>query len=109
MEGSIERILRNYQIVVIDILSTRVLSFCLYHNIEIILYVPQDYRLNSETFVDLEKRVHVVRDNGELHNTLRAYSEGLLQNKDFIGFHAKYFGKLSHLESLQEAYKALVS
>ena len=109
LDGSIERILRNYQIVVIDIITTRVLSFCLYHNLEIVLYVPRDYRLNYETFQDLEKRAHIVRDESELHNILKAYSDGSLQNKSCIEFNIKYFGKLSHLESLQEAYKTLVS
>ena len=109
LDGSIERILKNYQLIILDIISTRVLTFALYYNLQVILYVPKDYLLNDITFQDLEKRIHIVRDNIELEQVIQKFYEGTLEKKSYPTFDKKYLRDLSHEELIEEAYTTLVS
>ena len=109
LDGSIERIMMNYELIILDIISTRVLNFALYHNLQVILYVPNDYFLNEIPFEDLEKRIHIVRDNIELERALQKFYDGKLEFKSNPMFDEKYLRDLSHEELIAEAYREIVN
>ena len=109
LDGSIERIIRNYELVVIDIISTRVLTFALYYDLQIILYIPEEYYLNLETFKDLEDRIHIVRTSHQLNVAIEKFCKGTLLKKNDNIFKHKYLRNLSHDEFLEEAFQALVN
>lgn len=109
LEGSIERIMMNYELIVLDIISTRVLNFALYNNLQVILYVPNDYFLNEMPFQDLEKRIHIVRDEIELERALQRFFEGKLVRKSHPIFDKKYLRELSHEELIEEVYRVIMN
>tara|TARA_B100002019_G_scaffold131625_1_gene113089 strand:- start:7462 stop:9249 length:1788 start_codon:yes stop_codon:yes gene_type:complete len=109
IDGSIERIMKNYGLIIIDIISSRVLNFALYHDMQTILYVPKDYLLNETSFRDLEKRIHIVRSNNELEQVLQKYHDGMLAKKSYPTFDRKYLRDLSHEEFIEETFKSIVS
>ncbi len=109
IDGSIERIMKNYGLIIIDIISSRVLNFALYHDMQTILYVPKDYLLNETSFRDLEKRIHIVRSNNELEQVLQKYHDGMLAKKSYPTFDKKYLRDLSHEEFIEETFKSIVS
>ncbi len=109
LDGSIERILKNYQLIILDIISTKVLTFALYYDLQVILYVPKDYSLNDTTFQDLEKRIHIVRDNIELEKVIKKFYDGTLEKKSYPIFDKKYLRDLTHDEFIEEAYRTIVS
>tara|TARA_B100000989_G_scaffold297183_1_gene282220 strand:- start:62 stop:1849 length:1788 start_codon:yes stop_codon:yes gene_type:complete len=108
-DGSIERIMMNYELIILDIIPTRVLTFALYYNLQVILYVPKDYLLNETSFQDLEKRIHIVRDNIELEQVLQKFYDGTLARKSYPAFDKKYLRDLSHKEFIEETFKAIVN
>ena len=109
LDGSLERIMMNYELIILDIISTRVLTFALYYNLQVILYVPKDYFLNETSFQDLEKRIHIVRENIELEQAIQKFHDGTLEKKSHPTFDKKYLRDLSHEEFIEEAYRVIVS
>ena len=107
--GGIERMIKNYRLVVIDILATHVLHFALYNELDVILYVPDQYRnLNNETFSDLERRVYLVRELEELGGFLKLFADSSLKSKAHDAhFNKKYFPPGSYEEILDLSYKRL--
>ena len=99
----------NYELIVLDIISTRVLNFALYNNLQVILYVPNDYFLNEMPFQDLEKRIHIVRDEIELERALQRFFEGKLVRKSHPIFDKKYLRELSHEELIEEVYRVIMN
>jgi hypothetical protein len=108
-DGSIERIMMNYELIILDIIPTRVLSFALYHDMQVVLYVPKDYILNETSFRDLEKRIHIVRDNIELEKVIQEFYDGKLAKKSYPAFDKKYLRDLSHKEFIKETFRAIVN
>ena len=96
-------------IIILDIIPTRVLTFLLYYNLQVILYVPKDYLLNEISFQELEKRIHIVRDNIELEQAIQKFHDGTLEKKSHPTFDKKYLRDLSHEEFIEEAYRVIVS
>ena len=39
--------MKNYGLIILDIIPTRVLNFALYNDMQVVLYVPKDYLLNE--------------------------------------------------------------
>ncbi len=109
LDGSIERIMKNYELIILDIIATRVLNFALYHNLQVVLFVPKDYLLNETSFQDLEKRIHIVRSNDELEQILQKFYDGTLVKKSYPTFDKKYLRDLSHEEFIEETYREIVS
>jgi len=109
LDGSIERIMKNYGLIILDIIPTRVINFALYHDMQVVLYVPKDYILNETSFRDLEKRIHIVRSNNELEQVLQKFYEGTLAKKSCPAFDKKYLRDLSHEEFIEETFKIIVS
>lgn len=102
-EGTVERIVKNYSVIVLDMMSTRVLSSVLTLRIPIILFVPPDFPVEKERFNDLKERVYIVHTLNDLEVILcRLASSGLGErNIDF--FKDKYFGSTSASQSLEIA------
>jgi len=88
--GTIQRLFSSYDLLIIDIIGTQILSSALSMGMEIILFRQQEHSLNQLTFPDLENRVHVVSDYGELDKLLRAFSQGTLADKNSQAFEKKY-------------------
>ena len=105
---SIERLMGDYGIVVFDIIGTRALTYALYHNFEIILYVPEQLLVRSENFKDLKNRAHIVRNGIELEKVLELFSQDKLNSKKYnLEFKQKYFGNLSHEDSIKKAFQKI--
>jgi hypothetical protein len=92
--GAIERILSGYELLVLDMVSTKVLSVALQLDILIILYIPIGFSVNTKTFPDLERRVYVVRNYFQLDTVLAAYKRGELTSRSHGLFSEKYFGAM---------------
>ena len=105
IDGSIERIMKNYGLIIIDIISSRVLNFALYHDMQVVLYVPKDYLLNET--LSILKRIHIVRSNNELEQVLQKFRGTLA--KSCPAFDKKYLRDLSHGEFLEETFKSIVN
>jgi len=91
--GSIERIYKNYGLVVLDIISTRVLSGLFYMDMPIVLFVPSGININPDTFLDLQQRVHIVRCEIDLQSVLQKYARGelpVLKCKEFLDKYTPY-------------------
>lgn len=94
-EGSIERILKNYGMIVLDMISTRVLTGVLNLDIPVVLYVPEEFPVNNDTFKDLRKRIYVVRNDSELEVVLKKFSTTGLPGLYCETFSNKYLGTSS--------------
>ena len=106
---SVHRLMGNYGIIVFDTIGSRALSYALFHNFEIILYVPNELPVRSENFQDLKSRVHIVRNEVELEKVVDLFSQNKLKNKTpNIKFNKKYFGHLSHKDSIEKAFQRIV-
>ncbi len=90
--GSIERIFNQFGLLVLDMISTRVLSMAIGLDIPIVLYVPADNPVNTKYFPDLENRVYVVRSRRELADILSVYQREGLPSKYDRAFVEKYLG-----------------
>lgn len=95
--GSIERILSNYDLLVLDLVPTQVLSAALSLGMNIILFKQPSHIVNEDTYKDLEDRVHIVSDFKELHHKLCLYGEGGLLNNSSSLFENKYLTSNSDL------------
>lgn len=100
--GSIERIFNDYGLLVLDMISTRVLSRVLYTDLPVVLFVPLNYPVHQEHFLDLEKRVYVTRTENELSEVISSYLRSTLNNKSSKDFYDKYLGRQNEVEALQE-------
>jgi hypothetical protein len=76
---------------------------------QVVLYVPKDYILNETSFRDLEKRIHIVRDNIELEKVIQEFYDGKLAKKSYPAFDKKYLRDLSHKEFIKETFRAIVN
>ena len=74
VDGSIERILKNYDLVILDIISSRVLTYSLFLK-NIILYVPENYSVNEYFYEHLLSRVHIVKNKSDLESVLINYKK----------------------------------
>lgn len=74
--GSIERITSNYAIVVLDIISSRVLSNLMYTDMPIIIFKPKGVELNTKYEELLRQRVHLVSNSDELEEILNKFKMG---------------------------------
>lgn len=91
-EGTIERIIKNYGLIVLDMISTRVLTGVLNLDIPAILYVPENFPVNIETFSELQGRVYVVNGADQLDDLLNEYSASGLPGLYSESFSIKYLG-----------------
>ncbi|CAI8355499.1 MAG: Uncharacterised protein [Cellvibrionales bacterium UBA7375] len=90
--GSIERIFDQFGLLILDIISTRVLSIAIGVDIPIVLYLPEEHPVNTPYFSDLESRVYVVRNRQELIDILAIYQQEGLSSKYDRVFVEKYLG-----------------
>ena len=99
--GSIETMMYNAEVLVLDIISTRVLSSVLEscNEIPVVIYVPYGSLINEDTFIDLELRTYIVRNKEQLVSVLKRYVSGNLSPKKNERFDNKYFGPYSNKES----------
>ena len=106
--GSIERILNKYEVIVLDMISTKVLNTALRANKKTLLFKPNGVKINPSTFLELSKRVEVV-DNPK--NTSLALERLFKANYDIDGkakiFNTAYFNAPSKTESFELVWKNL--
>ena len=105
--GSIERILCNYGLLVLDMLGTRVFSRALYLDIPIILFIPKDFPVNPKYINDLKQRVYIVDDKDELDCILVRYKNGKLENRYNDGFQKKYLSIDSNETEIDKVIKII--
>jgi hypothetical protein len=106
---SVNRLMGKYGIIVFDMIASRALTYALYHDFEIILYVPNQLPVRTENFQDLESRVHIVRNVLELEKKLDLFSQNKLKHKTSnIKFNEKYFGHLSYEDSIEKAFQRII-
>ena len=107
--GSIERILKNYGLIVLDIISTRVLGFALYHDLEILLYLPENYLVNVQNYQDLKNRVHIASNKEDLEAILSLFSENnLMEKKNNDEFKKVYFQKENNQASIANTFNLIL-
>ena len=107
VDGSIERILKNYDLVILDIISSRVLTYSLFLKKNIILYVPENYSVNEYFYEHLLSRVHIVKNKSDLESVLINYKKNTLPKKDFEGFDKIFFSKNYHDNILESFYNEI--
>jgi len=98
--GSIERIFNKFDLLIIDIIATKVLSVALGLNLPIILYIPINYPINQNTFEDLSNRVYIVQNSKDLEDILTIYKKCGLASKYNEDFTKKYLGFLDPMISM---------
>lgn len=79
--GSIERILNDYGLIVLDMISSRVLSRVLYLNVPIVVFIPKHFPVNQKYYEAFKKRVYIVHDSDTLEELLERFHNGVLNSK----------------------------
>lgn len=101
-DGKTSDLLKKYNLLIIDIVATKVLSEGIFNNMEIILYKPKDINLRKENTEALKSRVHIVETIAELEEKIFLYSNGELNSKiDSNIFKEKFYNfdtKMSNIE-----------
>lgn len=92
--GTIERIFKNYGIVVLDIFCSKVFSALLYSKMPIIVWKPEGVELNKDYESILRNRVNVVTNYKELETVLKLFLNGEL-NYNFENFNEIVFSNTS--------------
>jgi hypothetical protein len=105
--GAIQRIYKNYDLVVLDIIATKVISSLLYTNHYIVLYIPDGVFIMPDALCDLNLRAHIVRNHFELEYTLRKYANGQLEKLSSDTFDFKYLYRESMSSSIQTVRKLI--
>lgn len=90
--GAIERIFNQFGLLVLDMISTRVLSMAIGIDIPIILYLPEGSPVNKHYFSDLDRRVYIVRNRQDLNDILLTYQRQGLPSRYDHDFVKKYLG-----------------
>ncbi len=99
--GTTERILDQYSLLVLDMISTRVLSGVLNLDLPVIMFIPYGFPVKSEYYLDLQKRIHVVHNKEELGYVLTRHSKGELPSLFSKDFSRKYLAPMSAVDSLK--------
>ena len=89
--GAIERILDDYDLLVVDMISSRVVSMALRLEIPIIIFLPEGNVVNEHCFADLKNRTYIVKNRQELIELLDIFRENGLHPKLEDEFAEKYF------------------
>jgi len=89
IEGTVDRIFNKYDLIVIDILHTRVFTTGLYLKIPMVVFIPETIDVDEINFNELQKKVYVVRNFFELSEIILE-----LNNKDFKGKDNSNFNKI---------------
>ncbi|MDH5523653.1 MAG: hypothetical protein OEY01_06630 [Desulfobulbaceae bacterium] len=105
--GTIERNLSLYSLLVLDMVSTKVLSSAFNLDLPIVLYVPSGFPMRPEHYDDLKKRVHVVQNADELNNVLNLHANGNLKNSYGEEFKGKYMGTSNINDALYKVKKVM--
>jgi hypothetical protein len=92
VEGSIERLVQKYGLIILDMVSTRVLSSILYLKIPIVMYIPHGFPVNKEYFDELKSRVYIVRTNEELTDIVSNFRLSGLKDLSNEGFNNRFLG-----------------
>ncbi|MDA7441051.1 hypothetical protein N8823_04375 [Candidatus Pseudothioglobus singularis] len=71
--GPVEKFFNHYDCACFDMLASRSLAQAFTTEIDIILFVPPNVKINNSTFGDLYERVMVVRNIESLDNILKSY------------------------------------
>ncbi len=100
--GAIERIFSQFGLLVLDIISTRVMSMAIGIDIPIVLYLPKGSPVNQKYFADLEKRVYVVNNRHDLADILSRYQNHGLPSKYNQSFVEKYLGCFNPESAIQK-------
>jgi hypothetical protein len=88
--GSIERIVKNYGLLIVDMIATRVLSEGFFLEIPMIIYVPTNFEVRLSTIEDLGKRAYIARSDKELHGLLSMFRNGKLPALRSLDFDERY-------------------
>ncbi len=99
--GAIERIFNQFDLLVLDMISTRVLSMAIGLDIPIVLYLPEGSPVNTKYFSDLEDRVYIVRNRRDLVDILSVYQQKGLPSKYNRAFVEKYLGYFNPESAIQ--------
>lgn len=88
--GSIERIIKRYGLLIVDMIATRVLSQGFSLDIPIIVHVPTDFKVPLSTIEDLGKRAYIARSSKELRGLLSKFQKGRLPTLRSPEFDERY-------------------
>ena len=89
-EGTVERILHNYELIIIDIAYTRLFTSLLYFKKDFILFLPKEIEIEEKHFLSLTKRVHIVREISELRSKIVQFKNKNLKKKNINSFENAY-------------------
>ncbi len=101
--GTIEKIINHYEVIVLDMISTKVLNAALRSQKKIILYKPKGVQVNPDYYKYLEKRVRIVSDYKDIGSAIfEALKEDELSFKNKLrDFDSIFFTKVNRKESFQ--------
>jgi hypothetical protein len=108
--GSIERIIDQYEVVALDLISTKVLNSCLLAGKKTLLFKPKGIKTSEKYFPYLRKRVEVVENIKDLSKTLNVLFEKDYDiNTKVEEFNQKFYGPRNREETLELIWKNLNS
>jgi hypothetical protein len=85
-----ESIMKNYGILILDILATAIAPMAAVLDIPVILYQKDLSVLTGKTLSDVKKRFYLVSDKEELERCLCLFSKGKLESKYSLDFVDRY-------------------
>ena len=87
---AVERILRKYGLLILDVIGTALIPAAILLKIPVILYLKDTSYLIEETVVDLEKMFYLARDAKDFESYIHLFAEGRLESKFSMEFIDKY-------------------
>lgn len=88
--GSVERKIESYDLIILDMVPTQVLSSAITLGKNILIFKQHDFLYNPISYKDLEERVHFVSNGNQLKNKLLAFDQDQLENRSNETFNNKY-------------------
>lgn len=105
--GAIERIFKNYGIVILDIFCSKVFSALLYSKMPIIVWKPDGVELNEDYEALLRGRVNIVSTYKELEMVIALFLNGGL-NYNFEKFNEFVFGNDSRQSKRDFLFETII-
>ena len=90
IEGTVDRVFQKYDLIIIDILHTRVFTTALYLKIPMVVYIPDIINVDEKNFNELQKKVYVVRNISQLSEVIKELNDKDFKGKDDNGFNKKF-------------------
>ncbi len=86
----VERIIKNYGLLILDCISSAMIPASMVLDIPIIMYLEDIACLREETMPDIKERFYLVRNKSDLEKYINLYNSGKLESKFSLDIVDKY-------------------